>query len=180
MLNICQHVSKRVRNFKYIIFKQYSNKYKREIQNLDILRVLLANYFCCLFIHKLCLNIGEEYYVIHIFKGGKVTEIYIILVKSHVIIQNIRRSKHKNGNIIAFLLFLSLISSSNSYNWAATWKNQQSECAPSEDSDQPGHPASLIRVFAVRVKKDWADAQAHLSLRWAHTHFVGFVISWLI
>ena len=24
------------------------------------------------------------------------------------------------------------------------------KCAPSEDSDQPGHPPSLIRVFAVR------------------------------
>ena len=24
-------------------------------------------------------------------------------------------------------------------------------CAPSEDSDQPGHPPSLIRVFAVRT-----------------------------
>ena len=29
-------------------------------------------------------------------------------------------------------------------------KKQQNECAPSEDSDQPGHPPSLIRVFAVR------------------------------
>ena len=28
------------------------------------------------------------------------------------------------------------------------WQNQQSDCAPSEDSDQPGHPPSLIRVFA--------------------------------
>ena len=28
-------------------------------------------------------------------------------------------------------------------------------CAPSEDSDQPGHPPSLIRVFAVRIKKTW-------------------------
>ena len=27
---------------------------------------------------------------------------------------------------------------------------------------------------------DWADAQADLSLRCAHTHFVGFVMSWLI
>ena len=55
----------------------------------------------------------------------------------------------------------------------------------SEDSDQPGHPPSLIRVFAVHswVAKvpllpyadsedsdqdwsDWADAQADLSLRW--------------
>ena len=51
-------------------------------------------------------------------------------------------------------------------------------------------------VFAVRMKKawvlsyplstqrrlwsDWADAQADLSLRWAHTHFVDFVMSWLI
>ena len=25
--------------------------------------------------------------------------------------------------------------------------------APSKDSDQPGHPPSLIRVFAVRMKK---------------------------
>ena len=62
--------------------------------------------------------------------------------------------------------------------------------APSEDSDQPGHPPSLIRVFAVCMKKawvlsyplsaqrrlwsDWADAQADLSRRWAHSHFVGF------
>ena len=34
--------------------------------------------------------------------------------------------------------------------WAATWQNQQNECAPIEDSDQHGHPPSLIRVFAVR------------------------------
>ena len=51
----------------------------------------------------------------------------------------------------------------------------------------------LIWVFAVHMKKpwvlsyplsaqrrlwsNWADAQADLSLRWAHTHFVGFVMS---
>ena len=40
--------------------------------------------------------------------------------------------------------------------WATTWQNQQNECAPSEDSDQPGHPLSLIKVFAVRMKKPWA------------------------
>ena len=34
--------------------------------------------------------------------------------------------------------------------WAASSQNQQCDCAPSEDSDQPGHPPSLIRVFAVR------------------------------
>ena len=65
-------------------------------------------------------------------------------------------------------------------------------CAPSEDSDQPGHPSSLIRVFAVRsvgsyrpevsscgqqrLRSDWADAQADPNLRWAHSHCVGFVM----
>ena len=34
-------------------------------------------------------------------------------------------------------------------------KTNKMTCAPSEDSDQPGHPSSLIRVFAVRMKKLW-------------------------
>ena len=75
-------------------------------------------------------------------------------------------------------------------------KTNKMACAPSEDSDQPGHLPSLIRVFAIRMKKalalsyplsaqrrlctDWADAQADLSLRLAHSHFVGFVMRRLI
>ena len=60
-------------------------------------------------------------------------------------------------------------------------KTNKMACAPSEDSDQPGHPPSLIRVFAVHMKKawvlsyplsaqqsDWADALADPNLRWAH------------
>ena len=47
---------------------------------------------------------------------------------------------------------------------------------------------SSLRVFVFsdplsaqrRLWSDWADAQADLSLRWVHTHFVGFVMSWLI
>ena len=34
-------------------------------------------------------------------------------------------------------------------------KTNKMACEPSEDSDQPGHPPSLIRVFAVRMKKVW-------------------------
>ena len=34
--------------------------------------------------------------------------------------------------------------------WAASWQNQQSGYAPNEDLDQPGHPPSLLRAFAVR------------------------------
>ena len=48
-------------------------------------------------------------------------------------------------------------------------------CVPSEDSDQPGHPLSLIRIFAVRMKKAWvlsyplnAKRLSGLSLHWAH------------
>ena len=67
-------------------------------------------------------------------------------------------------------------------------KTNKMACAPSEDLDQPAvHPPSLIRVFAVHMKKawvlsypvsaqqrhwsDWADAQADLSLHWAHMPF---------
>ena len=55
------------------------------------------------------------------------------------------------------------------------------------------HP--VWSVFTVRMKKscalsyplsahrrlwsDWAVGQADLSLRWAHSHFVGFVMAWL-
>ena len=69
-------------------------------------------------------------------------------------------------------------------------KNNKMTFAPSEDSDQPGHPPNLIRVFAVRstdsqgpngpsceqrrLWSDWADAQADLSLRWAHRLFCWF------
>ena len=65
-------------------------------------------------------------------------------------------------------------------------------CAPSEDSDQPGHPPNLIRVFAVHMKKawilsypvraqrrllsDWAYAQADLSSLGAQVILVG--LSW--
>ena len=74
-------------------------------------------------------------------------------------------------------------------------KTNKMACVPSEDSDQPGHPPSLIRVFAVCMKKawvlsyplstqwrlwsDWVDAQADLSLCWVNNHFVGFVMRWL-
>ena len=61
---------------------------------------------------------------------------------------------------------------------------------------EPRYPPSLIRVFAVRMKKAWdlsyplstqrrlwldrADDQADLSLRWAHSHFVSFIMRRLI
>ena len=75
-------------------------------------------------------------------------------------------------------------------------KTNKMACASSENSDQPGYPPSLIRVSAVRMKKAWllsyplstkqrlwsdgANAQADLRLRWAQSHFIGFVMRWLM
>ena len=64
-------------------------------------------------------------------------------------------------------------------------KTNKMACAPSEDSDQPGHPPSLNRVFAVRMKKPSVlsyplSAQRRLWLDWAHSQFVGFVMRRLI
>ena len=95
------------------------------------------------------------------------------------------------------IIYASILMSVKTENiWATSWQNQQTGFAPSDDLDQPGHPPSLIRVFAVhsigslgpkvsscgqrRLWSDWADAQADLSLRWAHSHFVGFVMRRLI
>ena len=80
--------------------------------------------------------------------------------------------------------------------WAASWKNQQNYCAPSEDSDQPGHPPSLIRVIACAqlIAKDPSFLHADSEdsdqtwrmprLIWVFAgrlcHFVGFVIRGLI
>ena len=74
--------------------------------------------------------------------------------------------------------------------WATAWKTNKLICAPNEDSDQPGHPFSLIRVFTVhmmtplvlsyplsahrRLWSDWVDAQSDLSLHWAHMPFRWF------
>ena len=74
--------------------------------------------------------------------------------------------------------------------WAASWQNQQNGMCTQQDSDQLGHPPSLIRVFAVHLKKawvlsyplstlrrlwsDWADAQANLRPHWAHMPFRWF------
>ena len=48
---------------------------------------------------------------------------------------------------------------------AAPGQNQQSDCAPSEDSDQPGRPPSLIRVFARRSMGSFFMRTANTLIR---------------
>ena len=67
--------------------------------------------------------------------------------------------KKKNGAACSatqtsFCYFTSLASKTSTYEPPRDKTNKMA-CAPSEDSEQPGHPPSLIRVFAVRIKKAW-------------------------
>ena len=74
--------------------------------------------------------------------------------------------------------------------WAALWQNQQNgmcaqrrlrSASASAQSDQSS--LSAWRATQWRHSEDWSDwayAQADLSLRWAHSHFVGFVMKQLI
>ena len=63
--------------------------------------------------------------------------------------------------------------------WAATWQNQQNECAPSEDSISLGiRPVwSESSLSAWRNLGSLATYWVHSedSDHWAHTHFVSFV-----
>ena len=55
-----------------------------------------------------------------------------------------------NKIVKVMLNFYGTILSSNITNEPPHDKTNIMTCAPSEDSDQPVHPPSLIRVFAVR------------------------------
>ena len=73
---------------------------------------------------------------------------------------------------------------------AAAWQTNKVTVRPAKTQIKPGHMPSLIRAFNVRsigsyrpkvsscgqrrLWSDWADAQAHLSLRWAHVILLVF------
>ena len=68
--------------------------------------------------------------------------------------------------------------------WASTAQSDQSLRCPHEESLGPKLPTertakTLIRLGGCpqrRLLSDWADAKTDLSLCWAHSHFVGFVM----
>ena len=53
----------------------------------------------------------------------------------------------------------------NNKNWAASWQNQQSGCAPSEELDQPGHlRLNLSRLVTKPTKWHVRPAKTQISL----------------
>ena len=69
-------------------------------------------------------------------------------------------------------------------------KTNKMAYAPSEDSDQPGYPPSLIRVFAVRMKKAWTLSYTFSTQRklirlggcpgWSESSLRAYVISMVL
>ena len=59
-------------------------------------------------------------------------------------------------------------------------KSNKMACTPSEDSDQPRNPPSLITVFAVRMKKSLCLKHTLSAQRRVWSDWAGFVMHWLI
>ena len=76
----------------------------------------------------------------------------------------------------------------------AYYKTNKMTCAVSEDTDQPGHPPGLVRVFPVHMKKPWvlsfplsAQIRLHIHAGWTESslgkHVILLVLScfsWII
>ena len=93
---------------------------------------------------------------------------------------------------LSVFLLLNLLIHCQSTNEPPDDKTNKMVCAPSEDSNQPGHPPSLIRVFAVRAMGSWGSNVSSCGQRrlwsdwrmprliWVFAgrtgHFVGFVM----
>ena len=58
--------------------------------------------------------------------------------------------------------------------WASAQSDQSSLCGQWVAKDP-----SFLHEDSEDSDQDWADAQADLSLRWAHMPFCGFVMPWL-
>ena len=59
-------------------------------------------------------------------------------------------------------------------------KTNKMACAPSKDSDQPGHPprqkdSQRPKASSCGQRSFWSDC-VYLILCWVHSHFVGFVM----
>ena len=49
--------------------------------------------------------------------------------------------------------------------WAASWQNQQNDCAPSEDSDQPGYPLRKLGFLATHwVHREDCDQPGRIMM----------------
>ena len=103
---------------------------------------------------------------------------------AHACLKNEFTEDEKYHNLMTWLI------------WAASWHNQQNGMCAQQRLRSAWASTESDQSFAVRMQKawvlsyplraqrrpwsDWVDAQADLSLRWVHCHFVGFVMRSLI
>ena len=62
-----------------------------------------------------------------------------------------RNVSYYDSEIVQFFSREGKYKRSNSHTSYLFKINKTNECEPSEDSDQPGHPPSLMRIFAARL-----------------------------
>ena len=106
---------------------------------------------------------------------------------------NLSKAIAKYGTRFALLLVIDRIQRSHFIHkiWAASWQNQHNDCAQrrlrsaSAQSDQSSLSAwrkvgSLATHWAHSEDDQTEQMPRLICLRWAHSHFVGFVMRWLI
>ena len=101
-------------------------------------------------------------------------------LKKSVISSAVHECRTNNvQEIIISLKFVSIVSWTI---WATTWQNQQSGICPvwSESSLSAWRKLGSLTTHWVHSEDSDQTGQADLSLLWAHSHFVGFVMMWLI
>ena len=77
-------------------------------------------------------------------------------VRKKVWINNCNQRTSLIMNVLPYAIYLW-----NNSIWATTWQNHQNDCAPSEDSDQPVHPPSLI---SLGIHPVWSESS--LCAQW--------------
>ena len=86
-----------------------------------------------------------------------------------VLVLTVNRAKHEwpveqiRWNLIRDILYFSIKTCEPPHDKK---NNNKMTCVPSEDSDQPGHPPSLIRIFALCMKKPWVLSY---PTQWMHS-----------
>ena len=80
---------------------------------------------------------------------SQILSLYLVFMAAQAGLCLIWSETPKTGFLMTWL------KSWRSAKWAAKWQNQQNECAPSEDSDQPGHST-------------WRNIGS-LATHWAHS-----------
>ena len=153
-------------------------------------RLLFSIQLFSIFILNYCKVYRVPTIRIFIFNSLKITPLilfYFCKKYTNNLLQHLNHLVIPTGHVVSNLLHWHTVLQTKAWQFgdnfqylSTSWQNQQNECAPSDDSDQPGRSVWSESSLAAWRNLGSLAAQADLSLRWAYTHFVCFVMSRLI